>query len=372
MFDQCLIVRHLNERPTFLYRWVCDEGNARVCINRLYNKLIPEHPIYRSSIMDIYNFQIVLFSVILLIMETPLTPAVFDIDAAKVAEQIASFIEKKRIEFHRDGALVALSGGLDSSTILALTTRAMGPEHVKALLLPEKQGNPDAVKYAHRVASWLGVETITRDISHILGTLGTYDFILPRIPSRQARAFAFRAFLNRHGQNPFLELAHGEGDEMMRKGFALFTVKQRARLLVEYLVAEQNNLLVVGAAHKTEDMVGLYVKFGVDDCADLMPLKNLYRTQTLILAEYLGVPEEVRQRTPNPDLLPGVEDKYMDILGVPSEALDLVLYGIEQGMPDGDISAQTGVPDEKVKEVRTLVKDTEHMRNESQAPDLEL
>lgn len=305
-------------------------------------------------------------------MKKILTPAVFQIDAAKVTEQIASFIEAKRIEFHRDGALVSLSGGVDSSTVLALTVRAMGPERVRALLLPEKQGNPDAVKYAQRVASWLGVETITYDLSRILGTLGTYDFILPRIPTRRARALAFQAYFSRRGQNPFLELAHGEGNEMMRRGFALFTIKQRARLVVEYLIAEQNNWLVVGAAHKSEDLVGLYVKFGVDDCADLMPLKNFFRTQTLMLAEYLGIPEEIRQRTPNPDLIPGVEDKYMDILGIPSATIDLVLYGLEHAMTDTDISSQTGVPEEKVREIRALVKDTEHMRNASQAPDLEL
>lgn len=68
-------------------------------------------------------------------METILTPVVFQIDAAKVTEKIASFIEAKRIEFHRDGALVSLSGGVDSSTVLALTVRAMGPERVRALLL---------------------------------------------------------------------------------------------------------------------------------------------------------------------------------------------------------------------------------------------
>lgn len=305
-------------------------------------------------------------------METLLTPAIFQIDVPKVAEQIASFIESKRIELNRDGALVSLSGGVDSSTVLALTVRAIGPDRVKALLMPEKQGNPDADKYAHRVASWLSVETITRDLSRILDTLGAYDFILPRIPTRRARAFALHAFFNRHAQNPFLELAHGEGDEMMRKGFALFTIKQRARLLVEYLVAEQNNWLVVGSAHKSEDLVGLYVKFGVDDCADLMPLKNFYRSQTLLLAEYLGVPEEIRRRTPNPDLIPGVEDKYMDILGIPSTTLDLILYGLEHALSDTNIASQTGVSEEQVREIRALVKDTEHMRNASQAPDLKL
>ena len=143
-------------------------------------------------------------------------------------------------------------------------------------------------------------------------------------------------------------------------------------MFIDYLIAEQNNWLVVGAAHKSEDLVGLYVKFGVDDCADLMPLKDLYRTQILMLAEYLGVPEEIRTRTPNPDLIPGVEDKYLDILGIPSATVDLILYGLEHAMTDADISSQTGVPEKKVGEIRTLVKNTEHMRNASQAPDIEL
>ncbi|HVP22158.1 MAG TPA: NAD(+) synthase [Anaerolineaceae bacterium] len=305
-------------------------------------------------------------------MELSLTPAVFQIDAAKVTEQISAFIEAKRIEMHRDGALVSLSGGLDSSTVLALTVRAMGPEHVKALLLPEKQGNPDADKYARQVAAWLGVKIIIRDLSSILSTIGTYNFVLSRIPSRQARALVFQTYFTHHSQNPFLEIARGEGDEMMRRGFSLFNSKQRVRLVVEYMVAEQNNLLVVGAAHKSEDLVGLYVKFGVDDNADLMPLKNLYRTQTLLLAEYLEVPEEIRQRTPNPDLIPGVEDKYMNILGIPPETIDLVLYGLDHGMSDSVISIQVGVPEKKVGEIRALVRDTEHMRTASQAPELKI
>jgi NAD+ synthase len=303
-------------------------------------------------------------------MQTPLTQAVFKIDVGWVADKIASFIDEKRIEFHRDGALVSLSGGLDSSTVLALTVRALGPKRVKALLMPEKQGNPDAEKFAHLVASHFGIETITRDMSRLLKSLGTYDFILPRIPTRQARALAYHTFMSHSDKNPFLELAQGNGNDMMRQGFALYTTKQRARLIVEYLVSDQNNLLVVGSAHKSEDLVGLYVKFGVDDCADLMPLKNLYRSQILMLAEYLGVPEQVRQRKPNPDLLPGVEDKYMDMLRIPSEMVDLVLYGLEHGMQDEEISVQTSVSLEKVKEIHMLVNSTEHMRHASQAPDL--
>ena len=303
-------------------------------------------------------------------MEILLTPDVFQMDVARVAAQIAEFIEARRIELHRDGALVALSGGLDSSTVLALTVRAMGAERVKALLLPEKQGNPEAEQYARQVASWLGVETLTRDLTPLLRTLGAYKSILPRIPTRRARAFAFRAYFNQRSRNPFLQLAHGEGNDLMRHGFAAINIKQRARLLVEYLIAEEKNYLVVGCAHKTEDLVGLYVKFGVDDLADVMPIKNLYRAQTLMLAAYLGVPEQIRSRSPNPDIIPGVKDKYLDLLGVPAGKIDLVLYGLEHEMPAAAIAEQTGVAGEMVTAIHVLMNDTDHMRHPNLAPEL--
>ena len=303
-------------------------------------------------------------------METLLTPDVFQMDVARVAAQITEFIEARRIELHRDGALVALSGGLDSSTVLALTVRAMGAERVKALLLPEKQGNPEAERYARQAASWLGVETLTRDLTPLLRSLGAYKSILPRIPTRRARAFAFQAYFKQRSRNPFLQLAHGEGNDLMRHGFAAINIKQRARLVMEYLIAEENNYLVVGCAHKTEDLVGLYVKFGVDDLADVMPLKNLYRTQTMSLAAYLGVPEEIRARSPNPDIIPGVKDKYLDLLGVPAGKIDLVLYGLEHGMPAAAIAEQTGVAGEMVTTIRELMNDTDHMRHPNLAPDL--
>ena len=138
------------------------------------------------------------------------------------------------------------------------------------------------------------------------------------------------------------------------------------RLVVTYLLAEEHNLLVVGSAHKSEDMLGLFVKFGVDDVADLMPLKNLYRSQILQLAAYLGVPEEILARTPNPDLIPGVEDKYMDMIGLSYDTLDPLLYGLEHGLADEEIASQLGLPLEQVRQIRSVVSLTEHMRNPSQ------
>jgi len=136
-------------------------------------------------------------------------------------------------------------------------------------------------------------------------------------------------------------------------------------VVVAFRYADLHRLLVVGTAHKSEDLLGLYVKFGIDDSADLMPLKRLYRSHILQIARHVGVPETVLQRTPNPEMLPGVEDKYMDVLRIPSAAADLVLLGIEEGMQDGEIARETGVALAKVAEVREIVRVSRHMREPS-------
>jgi NAD+ synthase len=104
----------------------------------------------------------------------------------------------------------------------------------------------------------------------------------------------------------------------------------------------------------------------VDDIADLMPLKNFYRSQILQIAAHLGVPDEIMARTPNPDIIPGVNDKYMDLVGLPYDTLDLLVNGIEHGLEDTDIAYQLNLPTEKVRQIRDLVCRTEHMRRPSQ------
>jgi NAD+ synthase len=117
-------------------------------------------------------------------------------------------------------------------------------------------------------------------------------------------------------------------------------------------------------------MVGLFVKYGVDDNADLMPLKNLYRSQILSIARHIGVPEAIWSRSPNPEMIPGVTDKYRDILGLPSETIDLILYHLERNAPPDEIGRLTGLECGKVEEIRLLVAGTEHMRAHSMGPDL--
>jgi NAD+ synthase len=294
-----------------------------------------------------------------------LDESAFAIDAERYASLIASFIADAMTDLFREGVLVPISGGLDSSVVASLAVRAVGKEAVTGLLLPEKQGNPEAEHYAHRIAESLGIEAHTIDISKALKSLGAYDFALSQIPGRRLKAALVRAF--KRG-NQILEINRGTAGKLARKGAASFFIKQRVRLVASYKYAEERNLLVCGSAHKSEDLVGLYVKFGVDDVADVMPLKRLYRTQILQLGEYLGLPAEILERSPNPDVIPGVTDKYRDLLGLESAKVDLILLGIERGLYSAEIAGQTGVPIEDVATIEELVRVTAHMRNPSMAP----
>jgi NAD+ synthase len=151
---------------------------------------------------------------------------------------------------------------------------------------------------------------------------------------------------------------------------AHFKAKHRMRMVLVYFYGESNNLLIVGAAHLSEDMTGLFSKFGIDNNADIMPLGNLYRTQILQLAKYLGVPERILNKPSSPDLIPGVEDKYIYLIGLPSEKVDLILFGLEKGMGPEDISKQIGVSPSKVNYIKELTKRSFHMRHPSIMPDL--
>jgi NAD+ synthase len=288
------------------------------------------------------------------------------IDVPAYAVRIADFIAETERELSRDGVVVPISGGLDSSVVAALAVRAVGKDSVTGLFLPEKQGNPEAGRYASLIVDALGIETHTIDISAALEGLGAYDFALSKMPGRRLKAGLVRSFSGRHNQ--ILALHSGRQSRFARRGAASFLIKQRVRLVAIYKYAEERNLLVCGSAHKSEDLVGLYVKFGVDDMADVMPLRNLFRSQIVQLGEHLRLPDAILERSPNPDVIPGVTDKYRDMLGLDSIKVDLVLLGLERRMTNEEIAGQIKIPEQKVAEIAELVRVTEHMRSPSMAP----
>src|SRR5262245_6695496 len=101
--------------------------------------------------------------------------AALQLDAAREVERLAQFLSDSILhKLHRRGAVVACSGGVDSSVVLALCARALGPERVVALLMPERESSRESTLFAQELADQLGVASITEDLTGALDGAGCY------------------------------------------------------------------------------------------------------------------------------------------------------------------------------------------------------
>ncbi len=293
-----------------------------------------------------------------------------------LADRLCGFVRTHADRLRRDGAVLGLSGGLDSATAACICARALGPSRVLGLIMPERESAEKDATAAVRVAEWLGVRTETVDISDQLEALGAYDFALSSIPGPRLKSLAIRAgerFLRAYfGAHPYVQSGAGPAGRVLAGAAAHFKAKHRVRMVTAAYQADRQNLLLVGAANRTEKMTGLFCKFGIDHCADIMPLYSLYRDQVLRLAEHLGVPEDIRSRPPDPGFLPGVGDKYDFFLRVPAEAIDDVLRALEAGAEPEAVAARLDLSAHAVRELKRAVEMSWHARHPSLEPELEI
>jgi NAD+ synthase len=129
-------------------------------------------------------------------------------------------------------------------------------------------------------------------------------------------------------------------------------------MVLLYYYAEVDNLMLVGAANKTEWLTGTFTQWGCDQCADVMPVVHLYRSQLEVLAAHLDLPEPVRHKPADPDVMPGIRDKGK-LLGT-FERADAILWGLEHGVDVQELAAHLG--EEEVERIQSLVKLSRHMR----------
>ncbi|XOB40604.1 MAG: NAD(+) synthase [Candidatus Nealsonbacteria bacterium] len=305
-----------------------------------------------------------------LILEQKLITRLFKTqDVTKVSKRIVEFIKEKVKELDREGIIIGFSGGIDSALTLKLCVLAVGNDKVLALYIPEKDSNPLHKKHAEKYAEELGVRFKVIDITPTLETLGIYKLIPTKIlGSRKLAGKLFRTYF-KLSENKFKESLGGSSNKFVRKGNASSKTKHRIRMVILYLFGSIKNLLVVGAANKTEGQIGFFAKWGVDHAADIMPIGCLYKTQVIELARYLKVPKEIINKSPSPDLVPGITDEY--VIGMPYEILDLILFGIEKGLSVEKISSYLDVSPEKIERVLDWRKRSKHMRESPYLPDFE-
>jgi len=241
--------------------------------------------------------------------------------ATRLKRFIKDYVEKTKAE----GAVLNLSGGIDSATATALATLALGKNKVVALSLPERETRSALdLKHTKMLAEKFGFSLETIDITNIL----------------QAYYKTIPAF---------------DPKERLCKG----NIKARARMTCLYYYANRQNRIAVGSSDKSESMIGYFTKWG-DVAADISPLMDLYKTQVRQLAAHIGVPRQIIAKPSTPQLWPG--QLAEDELGIKYEALDLILLGLENFIAAEEIAEQLDLPLKLIEEVKARWLSNEHKR----------
>jgi len=289
------------------------------------------------------------------------------IDAAGTTAQLQEFIREEVDSFQREGAIVGLSGGIDSAVVTTLAARALGPEKVLALLMPDRDSARASKRDALKLARRLGIRYKTVGLTKFLFLVGIYWKLplwllgLRRFQANLVRRY-YDGLTREWGERPFAAIlvgTKGLRGPWLNEAVAYHRVKVRLRMILLYYYAELENLLVLGTCNKTERAIGFFVKYG-DAAADIAPLESLYKTQVRQLAAFLEIPEEITSKPPSPDLLPGITDEYA--IGLSYEMLDRILWRLEEGIETEKVAETLGLEPDVVDYVQELTQRSAHMR----------
>jgi len=246
------------------------------------------------------------------------------IDFSEVVEEIASFV--KSIVGGR-GAIIGLSGGVDSSVVAALLVRTLGSNKVLGLIMPTDFTPKRDVEDAERLAEKLGIPVKKIPIS--------------RIVESYARSLGVDKDSSEY-KMPFANL------------------RARIRMSLLYFHANKLGYLVAGTGDKSESLIGYFTKYG-DGGVDFLPIAHLYKTQVRALAEYLGLPREIAYKPSSPQLYPG--HRAVDELPVDYDRLDPLLYYIfDLGLSCEEAAERSGLSLDIAYEVCRRFYASEHKR----------
>jgi NAD+ synthase len=298
-------------------------------------------------------------------------PEVLEIDAAKAAARIeASIREGAFRHLRRKGAVLGLSGGIDSSVAATLCVRALGRERVLGLFMPEADSCSDSLRLGRLAADFLGVDTVVEDITPILRAARCYerrDEAIRKVTPEYGEGWKCKIVLpNLIDGSPYplysvvvrspagVETRARLTAEAYLGTVAATNFKQRTRKMIEYYHADRLNYAVVGTPNRLEYDQGFFVKNG-DGAADLKPLAHLYKTQVYQLAKYLDVPREIQERPPTTDTysLPQSQEEFF--FALPYDKMDLCLYGVNHDIPAADVAAAIGLTVPQAEQAYRLI-----------------
>jgi len=300
------------------------------------------------------------------------------LNPTEAVERIAATLRRQVGDvLRRRGLIVAMSGGIDSSVCAGLAVRAVGPEHVFGLMLPERESDAQSLDLASQWAGMLGIDYAVEDITSILDAFGCYRrrnaAIRRAMPEFQddwrCKVVLSGGRLDSERLNVSYLAVELPGGELRRVRLAAAeyreivaatNFKQRARKMLEYFHADRLHYAVVGTPNRLEYDQGFFVKGG-DGLADVKPIAHLYKTQVYELAEFLGVPAAIRSRPPTTDTysLPQTQEEFY--FALPAATLDFVLFAHNHGCGPAAVAAELE-GGRTPEEVARALKDIEQKR----------
>lgn len=264
------------------------------------------------------------------------------------------------------GVVIGLSGGIDSSVCAALAVKALGPDKVFGLFMPEHHSASESLELGQLLAKSLGIDAVTEPIAPALEGAGCYTRqdeaigeVFPEYTAGWKSKITLPSIIDSDRLNVFQLTVQSPAGELKTarlpltaylKLVAATNYKQRVRKMVEYYHADRLNFAVVGTPNRLEYDQGFFVKQG-DGTADIKPIAHLYKTQVYALAETLGVPEEIRRRPPTTDTysLPQTQEEFY--FALPYDRMDLCLYAVNHAVPAAEVAPVLGLTAEQVERV---------------------
>jgi NAD+ synthase len=290
-----------------------------------------------------------------------------NLDYQREADRIAQWLRCSLGDsLKRQGLVVAMSGGIDSSCVAALSVRAVGKDKVFGLLLPERDSSAETRRLSRTLAGHLGIEFAEEDITPILEACGCYRrqteairMVIPEYGAGWKCKIVLPSVIDDDSYRLFSIVAQAPDGRQVKarltpKAYlgvvAATNFKQRTRKMLEYYHADRLNYAVTGTPNRLEYDQGFFVKNG-DGAADIKPIAHLYKTQVYQLARHLGLPEDICSRPPTTDTYSMPQSQEEFYFSLPFDKMDLCLYGRNHGMSAEQVAGAVGLTPEQVRRV---------------------
>ena len=240
---------------------------------------------------------------------------------------------------HFPGALIALSGGIDSALVAALAVDALGPERVMGVTLPSTVTSSETLDDALDLARRLGIPCLRIPIAPAV------DAVLGMLEP---------AFASVDWAKPLPGTLVEEN------------LQARVRGVVAMALSNRYGHLVLSTGNKSESSTGYATLYG-DMCGGFAPIKDVPKTLVFELARWRNrrgevIPPSTIARPPSAELRPGQKDT--DSLP-PYDVLDPVLERFMDGRESVADLVASGVPGDVARRVARLVVRSEYKRRQA-------